>query len=338
MLAGDNNYGNPETDAVRRDITINGLFYDISSYSIIDYVGGLEDLSQGIIRVIGDPEIRFREDPIRIIRAVRHAGRTGFDIEKNTYEKIISLAQIVRLCPSARIIEELLKDLRGGYSCPILMLLYQTGVLHYLLPFVVVELEAGGGNLEKLKESLIKIDEYIRAGLELPASVIFLSLLIGKSQNVFKSSPEFESLKIFFKAAPRHTIIDSSNELHGDKIGKVSIVEEAEIDAEHIKAELEKLIERTFKSAGVYRRDRELMVKLLKTRLELIENFASAAEVPTVPKSSSFREAVILLDLTAHDELSNSAAQYWTRYLTANPKRVEVERTKSRKPRRRKAR
>jgi hypothetical protein len=75
---GDNAFGEPHEDAFRRDFTINGLFYDISTFSILDYVGGIDDLRIGVIRTIGDPDERFREDPVRMLRAVRHAARTGF--------------------------------------------------------------------------------------------------------------------------------------------------------------------------------------------------------------------------------------------------------------------
>ena len=74
-------FGTPEEDALRRDITINGLFYNIADFSIIDCVGGMEDLRRGIIRTIGDPNERFKQDPVRMIRVIRHAARTGFAID-----------------------------------------------------------------------------------------------------------------------------------------------------------------------------------------------------------------------------------------------------------------
>ena len=80
LQTSDNTFGTPREDALRRDFTINGLFYDISDFSVIDYVGGLEDLEAGLIRTIGDPDIRFREDPVRMMRAVEFASRLGFAI------------------------------------------------------------------------------------------------------------------------------------------------------------------------------------------------------------------------------------------------------------------
>lgn len=100
----DNTFGTPEEDALRRDFTVNGLFYDIKTFSIIDYVGGLEDLKAKRIRSIGDPAIRFREDPVRMMRAVRFAAKLGFDIcpaelkAMRRYAPELAKASLSRLC------------------------------------------------------------------------------------------------------------------------------------------------------------------------------------------------------------------------------------------------
>ncbi|MCJ7582133.1 MAG: CCA tRNA nucleotidyltransferase [Candidatus Aminicenantes bacterium] len=104
-------YGSPREDAFRRDITINALFYDVSTASVIDYVGGLKDLSKKKIRIIGDPAIRYTEDPVRMIRVVRHAARLGFNIERKTKRAIQTHLNLISNCPGARLFEELNKDL-----------------------------------------------------------------------------------------------------------------------------------------------------------------------------------------------------------------------------------
>jgi len=106
-----NTYGTPREDAFRRDITINALFYDVSTASVIDYVGGLKDLSKKRIRIIGDPALRYTEDPVRMIRVVRHAARLGFDIERKTKRSIHTHRDLLASCPGARLFEELNKDL-----------------------------------------------------------------------------------------------------------------------------------------------------------------------------------------------------------------------------------
>ncbi len=128
------NYGTPEEDAFRRDLTINALFYNISDFTIIDYVGGLEDLREGIIRVIGDPAVRFSKDPVRILRAVRHAARTGFRIEERTWEGILSFKDRLKECSSIRIRDEWMKDIGGGWASEWLRLSWKAGVFEELFP------------------------------------------------------------------------------------------------------------------------------------------------------------------------------------------------------------
>lgn len=133
----DNTFGEPHEDAMRRDLTINGLFYDISTFSIIDYVGGIEDLNAGIIRVIGNPEEKFREDPLRMVRAVRHKTRTGFRTEQQTYDAILRFAPRVKDSNPSRLQDEFQKDLDSGFFCPVLHLQNETGILASYFPELV---------------------------------------------------------------------------------------------------------------------------------------------------------------------------------------------------------
>ncbi len=130
----DNVFGTAEEDAFRRDLTINGLFYDIDTFSVIDYVGGLEDLKKRVIRTIGDPNVRFLEDPVRMIRAIRHASRVGFDFETNTWDAIKVHHEQIKNCSRARVLEEFLRELSRGSSYASLALLEKAGLLHDILP------------------------------------------------------------------------------------------------------------------------------------------------------------------------------------------------------------
>ncbi len=127
-------YGTPMEDAFRRDLTINGLFYNIADFSVIDYVGGMEDLKNGIIRSIGEPNHRFLRDPVRMMRAVRHAARTGFTIEPKTWDAICQNAEKIRLCAIPRVRDEWLKDLKSGYSRPWMEYLIKTGLFEAIFP------------------------------------------------------------------------------------------------------------------------------------------------------------------------------------------------------------
>jgi poly(A) polymerase len=140
LVTEDNTYGTARQDALRRDFTINGLFYDIGSYAVLDYVGGLEDLEAGLIRTIGDPRVRFREDPVRMMRAVEFASRLGFAITPEDYEAILDhRREIVKSAPP-RVTEELLQSLKGGHALPTFLLLREVGLLDALLPELAREL------------------------------------------------------------------------------------------------------------------------------------------------------------------------------------------------------
>jgi len=117
MIVRDNRYGTREEDALRRDFSINGLYYNIADFSVIDYAGGLEDLRAGRLRLIGqDPEQRYREDPVRMLRAVRFACKLGFTIDPSCERPLFELGHLLRDIPPARLFEEVLKLLQTGLS------------------------------------------------------------------------------------------------------------------------------------------------------------------------------------------------------------------------------
>src|SRR5205809_38009 len=114
LIHHDNTFGTPEEDAFRRDFTINALFYDIASFSIIDYVGGLDDLRAGLVRAIGDPDVRVREDPVRMLRAVALASRLDFEIDLPVLDAIRLHRHEIAKASLPRLLEEYYKILRAG--------------------------------------------------------------------------------------------------------------------------------------------------------------------------------------------------------------------------------
>ena len=134
LMTSDNVFGTPREDALRRDFTINGLFYNIADFSVIDYVGGLEDLEAGLVRTIGDPEIRFREDPVRMMRAVEFASRLGFAITPDAYEAILNHRREIAKSAPPRVTEELSQSLKGGHALTTFLLMREVGLLDILLP------------------------------------------------------------------------------------------------------------------------------------------------------------------------------------------------------------
>lgn len=135
VLPANNTFGTVAEDARRRDLTINSLFYEIENRTIIDYVGGVQDLNRGIIRIVGDPDRRVTVDPVRIMRTVRHAARTGFCIEPATWKAIVANREKLRFCPPSRIRDELLKDLRSGASEPWARIALDSSLFFVLFPW-----------------------------------------------------------------------------------------------------------------------------------------------------------------------------------------------------------
>jgi poly(A) polymerase len=169
----DNVFGTAEEDARRRDFTMNGLFYDVEPQTVIDYVGGLADIKQRSVRTIGDPNIRFREDPVRLLRAVKFAARLGFDIEDQTYRAMITHRGDLQKSAVPRVLEEIYRLLRGGAAVESLVLLREIGLLGELLPEIAGRLQS---HPETLEPYLHEVDAGVAAG-ELPSSGLLLVLL-----------------------------------------------------------------------------------------------------------------------------------------------------------------
>ncbi|PXA71231.1 polynucleotide adenylyltransferase PcnB [Vibrio sp. 11986-1-5] len=136
MLLRDNVYGTIDEDAERRDFTVNAMYYNIADYSIHDYAGGIEDLDDKLIRLIGDPQTRYREDPVRMLRAIRFAVKLDFDIEEDTAAPIEALAPLLKEIPSARLYEESLKMLQSGYGLETYHLMREYNLFQQLFPHV----------------------------------------------------------------------------------------------------------------------------------------------------------------------------------------------------------
>ena len=156
LLHRDNTFGTPEEDAFRRDFTINALFYDIATFSVIDYTGGLDDLRAGVIRCIGDPEVRFLEDPVRMLRAVAMAARLDFTIDQPILDAIALHRHAIARSSPPRLLEEYYKILRTGSAQKAFRSLASTG----LLEPISTELHEGAD--EPLWQALANLDAYRR--------------------------------------------------------------------------------------------------------------------------------------------------------------------------------
>ena len=144
LIRRDNVFGTETEDARRRDFTINGLFYDVEREEVIDHVGGLADLDARLIRTIGDPDIRFQEDPVRILRAIKFAARLDFGFEPATWRALLRWHGEISKCAPPRLLEEVHRLMRGGAARRSFELLVETGVLAVLSPYLAGLLEGEG--------------------------------------------------------------------------------------------------------------------------------------------------------------------------------------------------
>lgn len=172
----DNVFGSREEDAVRRDFTVNALFYDPSTEEIIDYCDGLADLKNRRLRMIGDPTARYREDPVRMLRAVRLAAKLGLEIEPGTRAPIRKLAGLLENVPVSRLFEEMLKLLLSGQSVQCVRQLRADGLHHGLLPMLDVILDQPLGERFAML-ALERTDERVRDEKPISPGFLFAALL-----------------------------------------------------------------------------------------------------------------------------------------------------------------
>src|SRR5213594_3215604 len=172
LIHHDNTFGTPEEDAFRRDFTINALFYDIANFSVIDYVGGLDDLRAGVVRSIGDPHVRLREDPVRMIRAIALAARLDFTIEPELLDAIRTHRHEISKASLPRLLEEYYKILRAGSSEKAFRGLAEVGLLQ------PISAELHRGAADPLWQSLAALDAY-RRQFESTPDTLSNAILLG---------------------------------------------------------------------------------------------------------------------------------------------------------------
>lgn len=146
LIVHDNQWGTPEEDVLRRDFTINGLFYDPSNHSVIDYVGGWDDIHQKVLRTIGNPDIRFKQDPVRMIRLLKFQARFGFEILPEVNSALLRCKEEIVKSSPARILEEIFRMLESGASSRFFHLMTQSGILELLFPCLTHFLQGKNGS------------------------------------------------------------------------------------------------------------------------------------------------------------------------------------------------
>jgi poly(A) polymerase len=278
LLHHDNTFGTPEEDAFRRDFTINALFYDIATFSIIDYVGGLDDLRAGIVRSIGDPAVRIREDPVRMLRAVALAARLDFTIDRPVVDGIRALRHEIARSSPPRLLEEYYKILRAGSAEKAFRGLAELGLLEPTAP----ELQRAAK--EPLWRSLAALDRY-RRQFESTPDTLSNAILLGSL---------LLPIGISFHPAPHQGHRDDADEGAG------------QADAEKRRRPPPLRLG----DLPLARRDVERLQQIMVLQRRLRELNASPRAQRTLTHRSMFREALVWLEIHGGPE-AVGVVEHW---------------------------
>lgn len=319
LITHDNEWGTVEDDARRRDFTINGLFYDLDADAIVDFVDGLADLERGVIRTIGDPSIRFQEDPVRMLRAVKFAARLDFTIEETTWNALLDTVGHISKCSRARVLEEIYKLMRGGGARRSFELLLESRLMDELMPqYLELFTKLGPQGLTSpasktrpgepsrvLWNLLEALDEYTSATNQIASNGVLLAVLFA---------PLLDDKWLTSSRSGLDRLID-------DLMNPVCV------------------------SLGVARRDRELARQILMAHRRMVEAVARRKRRPSLVERQYFHDALVFLGLTVKGRGGDgSELAHWQRLaaVTRPVRVVSVEHdfgdAGSRKRKRRRAR
>jgi len=175
----DNTFGDIEEDAIRRDFTINALYYDIHDFSMLDYAGGLQDIEKRQLRLIGDPTTRYQEDPVRMLRALRFAAKLDFSIEASAADAIHECGRLLAVIPPARMFDEVVKLFHSGKARRVFELLREFNLLRYLVPALDEWLQDDPSELmlDFIDQALVNTDTRVNTGQPVSPGFIFAVLL-----------------------------------------------------------------------------------------------------------------------------------------------------------------
>ena len=217
-LLRDNVYGTIDQDVWRRDFTCNALYYSIQDFSIWDYVGGVEDVRARTIRLIGEPETRYREDPVRMLRAVRFEAKLGFTIHESARAPFASLAPLLEHIPPARLLDEFQKLFLAGFGQRSFDLLRAHGLLDHLFPATAAHLagEPDGMALALIRAGLADTDRRVAEGRAVTPMFLFAVMLFGPVSSA--AQRRFDS-----GMPPAAAIADAVDEVVGQQNRRIGI-------------------------------------------------------------------------------------------------------------------
>ena len=290
MILRDNVYGTIDQDAMRRDFTINAMYYDVNSRSIYDFTDGYKDISLRLIRMIGDPSERYREDPVRMLRAIRFAAKLDFSIEPRTAEPIKELAPLLFDIAPARLFDEVLKLLQSGHGVDSLRLLREYKLLETILPQTSRALNENLENAQVLiNNALINTDKRIKQRKSVSPGFLFAVLLWPSVQDQLQRA---QSKK---RAPPLSALHEASSQVISEQVKRTSIPKRFSTNIREI------------------------------WELQLRLSHRPALKAEQLLEHPRFRAAYDLLVLREKSgEDLNGISDWWTDYQAANPEQKET--------------
>lgn len=288
----DNSFGSIEEDAWRRDFTINALYYNIADFSIWDYVGGMQDVADRRIRLIGDPDTRYREDPVRMIRAARLAAKLDLEIHPDTAEPITRLASLIDGVPPARLFDEFLKVFETGHALAGYRRLRQHGLFEHLFPFTAGWLadDPDGRRGRFVERALANTDDRIAQGLPVSPMFLFGVFLWGPVQ------ARAAELRASAELSEVQALIDAGMEVTNAQVARITLPRRFSVPM------------------------REML------QLQPRFNRQEGRRAAVLLEHRRFRAAYDLLVLrTELGEVPQSMADWWTRIQTLSPEERQKE-------------
>lgn len=286
LITQDNEWGSVEDDALRRDFTVNGLFCDVETGEIVDFVDGLADLDARIIRTIGEPGVRFREDPVRMIRACKFAGRLDFDIEPACWAAMLEVAPDIQKCSKARVLEEIYKLLRSGASRPCFQRMHEAGLLEHIWPAYVAAF--GEDGLQPIAQTPRDLDD--------PSALFwrYLEALDAYVRNTGNPVSNGVMQAILFAPLIAEGFI-ASQQSHLDRV-------------------IDKLMHGPCVELGVARRDRELARQVIVAKRHMTGDRDRRRRRSSLVHRQYFHDALVFLGVSVEARGEEGAAlEHWQR-------------------------
>lgn len=325
LITHDNEWGSVEDDARRRDFTINGLFYDVETQKIVDFVDGMEDLDARVIRTIGDPVIRFQEDPVRMIRAVKFAARLDFEFDPATWSALLEVVPDITKCSKARLLEEIYKLLRGGSSRRSFELMLESGLLPHIMTTYLAQY--GKGHPER--------------GLKALADAIGAHRMVEGDFVDDDDEQQFSPAQLFWRHldALDEFVRETGQHVSNGLIQAVLFAplvrgEMADGKRQHLDKRVEGLMTPVGAAMGIARRDRELARQILMAHRRMVDSGRRRRRA-SMAQRQYFHDALVFLGLSVKATGGGgSELAHWHKLASARPKPSRPEKGGKRKRRR----